>query len=107
MACRGPPVKCVEHCIVVGMRYIRDMLYFFLGFLVVKSLMMKVKSSSQRMSDSMLNTVRLTSRSWDIVVRRRFSVNFSLENDRSPLSESKNYILSAISTLENVSWSAY
>ena len=30
MACQGPPVKRVEHCIVVvEMHYIRAMLYFF------------------------------------------------------------------------------
>ena len=46
---------------------------------------MVVKSISRRMSDSMLMIARLTSLSWVMDVRRRFSISLSLEKERSAL----------------------
>ena len=46
---------------------------------------MVVKSISRRMSDSVLMVARLTSLSWVMDVRRRFSVSLTLEKERSAL----------------------
>ena len=53
----------------------------FLDFAAAKSVIAVVKSISRRMSDSMLMIGRLTSLSWVMDVRRRFSISSSLEKE--------------------------